>query len=858
MIGEIISGRGFRGLVEYLLAAVDHKGKQREIAEVIGGTIIGTTPREIARQYGALRRLNPSCGVAVAHQIFRCAAEDQGKLSQHQKAEIAEKWCAAMGFDSFTIVDHGTDWHLVASRIRLNGATVDDSFEKRRSERVIRKLRREFGLRELPPSHNLVSANAVNEKGGWTKGQIAYAEVTGCLPPSKKLAEIVDAALVGQPTATEFLNRLEAAGVQPLANVASAGRVNGFAYRIDGTEVRGSAIGAGYSWSNLLKKGLDYVADRDLTAIRARAGTARTAAESVVAGAAPDDGRPGDGDRRAQAAAAGAAPAHTATAGVPLVGAANPRGLSRPRAQGSGSRRNGLEVVNNRRVGKGQLMETAAAINLTGAAPTSAALYGQPTGVWNPRNLAEIEIFAGTGTVKRYCHHDGPPPALSLTTHDGAEVQHVSGAVTTSHATPAAIAAMVGVAHAQGWASVELAGADDFKLAAAEQLMRRGILISNPEMKAALEAIRWRLAQEAEQALAAQVRAQASSITPAHHLANAHQIEIEAYVSARKEAGELWHGSGDTQPFRDAQARRNAAAAALDRAAVIPPEVVNDIDRLRGFVADVLCARGTSRTEAERTAKGLKGAADAALLLGFDQRTETKPTLNQVASVAVAGSGEGAGPEQLQAWASEVLIDRGVSREDAEKWAEFVQEPVHLSNLFGWRWPSDTIRRLELSHQRIQEVAALRRSGGLDIDASEVATPAVLAIEALDRAEAVEAGRLAAKRLAAGEDAQSVLSQQQLIAAHKLAAAVAVDNPTALASYRLVLEADEMGAPWTRQQRESLQELASALDASDADEAETALLSLHEIKFDDGIWLKEFVRTVEDVRDEQRLEHSLS
>ena len=69
MIGNLIKGRGARGLLDYLLAARDHKGKLRPVVRLVGGTVAGRTPRQIAAEFDALHALRPRLGVHVLHEV---------------------------------------------------------------------------------------------------------------------------------------------------------------------------------------------------------------------------------------------------------------------------------------------------------------------------------------------------------------------------------------------------------------------------------------------------------------------------------------------------------------------------------------------------------------------------------------------------------------------------------------------------------------------------------------------------------------------------------------------------------------------------------------------------------------------
>lgn len=146
MIGKISKGRGFRGLAEYLL-----RGGR---GEIVAGPMAGRTPRELAAEFGQLRRLNPKLGKAVAHFSLSPAPGDPPFTAEQWQA-IAERFMAEMGFDSAWcgIVHRDTDHehlHLMACRIDFNGKTISDANDYRRAEAAIRRIEADYGLIAVP------------------------------------------------------------------------------------------------------------------------------------------------------------------------------------------------------------------------------------------------------------------------------------------------------------------------------------------------------------------------------------------------------------------------------------------------------------------------------------------------------------------------------------------------------------------------------------------------------------------------------------------------------------------------------------------------------------------------------------
>ena len=148
MIGKIApKGKGFRGLATYLL--------RQDRGRIVAGSMAGRTPRELAREFGALRKLNPRVTKAVAHLMLSPSSED-APISDEQWQAIAQRYIEAMGFENsawVAVLHQDTDHqhiHIIASRIDFSGKTVSDSNDFRRSEAIVRKIEQEFHLRRLP------------------------------------------------------------------------------------------------------------------------------------------------------------------------------------------------------------------------------------------------------------------------------------------------------------------------------------------------------------------------------------------------------------------------------------------------------------------------------------------------------------------------------------------------------------------------------------------------------------------------------------------------------------------------------------------------------------------------------------
>lgn len=267
MKAKVGRGNGFRGVLDYAL------GKNKGGAEIVGGTISSGTPRQLAQEFGLVRRLRPDAKNPVWHCSLSLPKGDH--LTSEKWDAIASDFIQEMGFSELTpwvaIRHSDTDHdhiHIVASRIGLDGALWHGKWEARTAIEATQKLEEIHGL-TLTPGLNGVDENwqktsRIRGRKTLKKGEIEMSLRTGEQPPKLKLQNVIDESLsAGNLTAVKFAETLAIAGVQVRANLASTGRFNGFSYQVDGVAFKGSSLGKAYSWGGLQKRGVTYEQARD-------------------------------------------------------------------------------------------------------------------------------------------------------------------------------------------------------------------------------------------------------------------------------------------------------------------------------------------------------------------------------------------------------------------------------------------------------------------------------------------------------------------------------------------------------------------------------------------------------------------
>ena len=217
MIGKQIKGTGFRGCLNYVL------GKKG--AYLIGGTMCGQTPEELAAEFTSARQLRPNLKVAVFHaslSVDRTEKLEDSEKNDQRWLAIAADYMKTMGFDNnqYTVVKHNdTDHdhvHIVASRIRLDGSVVDDSWDYYRSQETIRQLEQNYNLEIVAPSWE-------EDKRSPTTGEHRHLQSKGNKSVRVQLQDLIDEVTQDNPTMPEFVERLQQQGVEVQVRLTRTG-----------------------------------------------------------------------------------------------------------------------------------------------------------------------------------------------------------------------------------------------------------------------------------------------------------------------------------------------------------------------------------------------------------------------------------------------------------------------------------------------------------------------------------------------------------------------------------------------------------------------------------------------------------
>lgn len=264
MIGKQIKGTGWRGCLNYVL------GKKG--AYLIGGTMCGQTSEELAAEFAIARQLRPNLKVAVFHATLSVAStqklEDSVENDQRWLA-IAADYMKAMEFDNnqYAVVKHNDTEHdhihIVASRIRLDGSVVDDSWDYYKSQEVIRQLERDYNLETVAPSWEI-------DKRATTTGEHRYLQSKGNKSVRVQLQDLIDEVTQDKPTMPELVDQLQQQGVEVQVRLTRTGLSKGISYKLGRVAFSGTQLGKAYTFSGLQKhRDVSYDQGRDNALIEA-------------------------------------------------------------------------------------------------------------------------------------------------------------------------------------------------------------------------------------------------------------------------------------------------------------------------------------------------------------------------------------------------------------------------------------------------------------------------------------------------------------------------------------------------------------------------------------------------------------
>ncbi len=245
MIGKITQGSNFQGCINYLL------GKDK--AEIIGGSLMFSTALEFGEEFRVMQNLTPAISKPVFH--ISISLNPQESLSRGQWSEVADRYVREMGFtnNQYLVVQHHDrshpHIHILANRIDLNGKSVNDWRSKKRTEKILRGIEKDYDLEVLPYSWEKADrSKSTNQRYG--------QRTASAKPVAETLQQVIDNAINYSTNLRDFQAFLQFQGVEVRLRDGDLdlGKASGISYRWNGYCYKSSDLGSLYSAGEVIDR----------------------------------------------------------------------------------------------------------------------------------------------------------------------------------------------------------------------------------------------------------------------------------------------------------------------------------------------------------------------------------------------------------------------------------------------------------------------------------------------------------------------------------------------------------------------------------------------------------------------------
>lgn len=235
MVAKIVKGKGFKGVVNYVL----DKAKQTELIAASGVRL--KSRESIISSFNAQTALNPRVAKPVGHISLDFSTQDKDKLTNARMVQIAREYLEKMGIRNtqFIIGRHHDKQHphihIVFNRIDNEGKTISDRNDRFRSEKICKELTEKYGLYFASGKEN-VKRHRLKE-------------------PDKTKYEIYDALKSAVPKCrnwNELLKELKRQGISVnFKYKGNSTEIQGIRFEKNGYTFNGSKIDRQFSYSKI-------------------------------------------------------------------------------------------------------------------------------------------------------------------------------------------------------------------------------------------------------------------------------------------------------------------------------------------------------------------------------------------------------------------------------------------------------------------------------------------------------------------------------------------------------------------------------------------------------------------------------
>jgi Relaxase/Mobilisation nuclease domain len=298
LIPVIYKKPNFLDTLKYVLGKDD--------AAIVDTNMMGTKPDEFNQQFLSTKYTKKAVKRQCAHLIISIAHRPNyhEHLSDSQYSYVAREYLKDMGYlpkeessvaatSQFVAVRHHDrdheHLHIIASRIRLDGSLVNDSYDYFNSQVSTRRIAAELGL-EVTPTTNEAVASKLQQEYGITaltspnrSKSIRAVNSKHKTPTSKEIIrQAIGEAIKDSPTVSTFIQRLEENNIGVLPKMRGE-ELLGFTYTHNDVKIAGYQVYKPYSWNKLRSEyGIMYDPGKDKEVIQQAKAKAIVRINSII------------------------------------------------------------------------------------------------------------------------------------------------------------------------------------------------------------------------------------------------------------------------------------------------------------------------------------------------------------------------------------------------------------------------------------------------------------------------------------------------------------------------------------------------------------------------------------------------
>jgi len=237
MIGKVMIGRSFAGVVNYNLQKTD--------AYVLHTRGLRTDSlQNIINDFNLQRKINKELGKAVGHIALSWSIHDKDKLTTDVMIERAQEYMKLMDIKNtqYIIVQHNDKphphVHIIYNRVSDNGKTISDRFQKQRNSKVAKDITLKYGY--------YFAEN---------KEQVHSEQLKGADSLKYELYDIISKEAKYARNWQQLESRLNEKGINIIYKYkGGTNEIQGISFSKDGIQFKGSQIDRSLSYGNINKQ----------------------------------------------------------------------------------------------------------------------------------------------------------------------------------------------------------------------------------------------------------------------------------------------------------------------------------------------------------------------------------------------------------------------------------------------------------------------------------------------------------------------------------------------------------------------------------------------------------------------------